>query len=240
MAKTLCAAVVGEVVQNPALPRHLISQLQPVLALPQKQRVELLPVAIPLEWARQALVAPVKSNPQMTSQVFLEVASGSFPALAFLFLLWQLSTSRIFCLLTTPFSFAIFSSHFLVSASGWEIFSIYLEQQLAQAFPSVLALASRHLPHHQILSPASFCCDAAILLKLATFRFCCSTLPSLSELESVISWVSEKHSVSSSTCLPPLWLWRPALVISSELGMETLASRAGFFRVHRPVFLRRC
>ncbi len=240
MAKTLCAAVVGEVVQNPALPRHLISQLQPVLALPQKQRVELLPVAIPLEWARQAPVAPVKSNPQMTSQVFLEVALGSFPALAFLFLLWQLSTSRIFCLLTTPFSFAIFSSHSLVSALGWEIFSISSEQQLAQAFPSVLALASRHLPHHQTFSPASFCCDAAILLTLAPYRFCCSTLLSLSELESVISWVSEKHSVSSSTCLPPLWLWRPALVISSESGMETLASRAGFFRVHRPVFLRRC
>src|SRR5436189_2612 len=119
MAKSLCAAAVVEVVQNPALPRHLISQLQPALALPQEQRVELLPVAISPEWARPAPVAPVKSTPQMTSQVFLEVASGSFPALAFLFLLWLLSTSRILCLLTTPFSFAIFSSHSLASATGF-------------------------------------------------------------------------------------------------------------------------
>ena len=199
----------------------------------------LLPVAIPPEWARPAPVAPVKSQPQMTSQVFLEAASGSFPALTFLFFLWLLSTLRILCLLTTPCSFSIFSSHSLVSASRWEIFSISLEQPLIQAFPSVSALASRHLPHHQIFSPGSFCCDAVILLTLATYRFCCSTLLSLSELESVISWVSEKRSVSSSTCLPPLWPWQPALVISSESGMETLVSRAGFFRVRRPVFVRR-
>ena len=240
MAKSLCAAAEEEAAQNPGLPRYLISQLRLVPVLPQEQRVERLPVAIPPEWAQPAPVAPVKSNPQMTSQVFLEVASGSFPALAFLFLLWLLSTSRIFCLLTTPFSFAIFSLHPLVSASGWEIFSISLEQPLARAFPSILALASRHLPHHQIFSPGLFCCDAAILLTLATYRFCCSTLLSLSELESVISWVSEKCFVSSSTCSRPLWLWQPALVISSESAMETLVPRAGFFRVRRPVFLRRC
>ncbi len=109
MAKSLCAAAVVEVVQNPALPRHLISQLQPALALPQEQRVELLPVAIPLALARQPPVVAVDSNPQMARQLFLEAASGSFPALVFLFLLWLLSPSKLFCLSTTPFSFAIFS-----------------------------------------------------------------------------------------------------------------------------------
>ena len=155
-----------EEVQNPGLPRYLISQLQLVPALPREQRVELLPVAIAPELARQPPVAAVESSPQMAPQVFLEAASDSFPALAFRFLLWLLSPSQIFCLLTTPFSLAIFSSHPLVLASRWETFSISLEQQLIQAFPSVLALASPPLPH-QILLPASLCCDAAILLPLA-------------------------------------------------------------------------
>ena len=150
MAKNLCAAEAKEEAQDPGLPRYLISQLQPVPVLPQ-ERVELLPAAIPLALARQPRVMAVKSNPQVAQQLFPEVASGSFLALAFLLLFWLLSPSQIFCLSTTPFSFAIFSSHSLVLASGWEIFSISLEQQLIQAFPSVLALASLPLPQ-----PASF------------------------------------------------------------------------------------
>lgn len=165
MARNLSAAAVEEEAQNPGLPRYLISQSQPVPALPQEQRVELLPVAIPLASARQPPVVAVDSNPQMAPQPFLEAASGFFPALVFLFLRWLPSPLKLFCLSTTPFSFAIFSSHPLVLASGWEIFSISFEQQLIQAFPSVLASASPPLPH-QILSPASLCYDAAILLTL--------------------------------------------------------------------------
>ena len=172
MAKNLSAAAVEEEAQNPGLPRYLISQLQPVPALPQEQRVELLPVAIPLALARQPPVVAVDSNPQMALQLFLEAASESFPALAFLSLLWLLSPSNLFCLSTTPFSFAIFSSHPLVLASGWEIFSISLEQQLIQAFPSVLALASPPLPRQILL----FCRYAANLLTKPRHRFCCPIL----------------------------------------------------------------
>jgi hypothetical protein len=169
MAKNLSPAAVEEEAQNPGLPRYLISQLQPVPALPREQRVELLAVAIPLALARQPPVVAVKSNPQMAPQVFPEAVSESFPALGSLPLFWLLSPSQLFCLSTTPFSLAIFSSHPLVSASGWEIFSISLEQQLVQAFPLVLALASPPLPR-QILSPASFCYDAAILLTLVRLQ----------------------------------------------------------------------
>jgi hypothetical protein len=189
-----------EAVQNPGLPRYLISQLQPVPALPREQRVELLAVAIPLASERQPPVVAVDSNPQMAPPLFLEAASGSFPALAFLFLFWLLSPSKLFCLSMTPFSFAIFSSHPSVTASGWEIFSISLEHQLIQAFQSVLALASPPLPQ-QILS---FCCYEAILLALPRHRFCCPILllpaPLLGS-DLVISRVSGKRSVSSSTCL---------------------------------------
>ena len=239
MAKNLFAAAAVEEAQNPGLARYPISQLQPVPALPQEQRVELLPGAIPRASARQPPVVAVKSNPQMAPQLFLEAASGSFPALAFLFLLWLLSPSNLFCLSTTPFSFAIFFSHPLVLASGWEIFSISLEQQLIQAFPSVLALASPPLPR-QILS---FCCYPVILLALPTHRFCCSTLllpASLSGSDLVISWVSGKPFVSSSTCFRPLWFWQPASVISSGSGLERGASRVGSFRIRRPTSLRRC
>ena len=228
-----------EAVQNPGLPRYLISQLQLVPALPREQRVELLAVAIPLASERQPPVVAVDSNPQMAPQVFLEAASGSFPALAFPLPFWLLSPSKLFCLSTTPVSFAIFSSHSLVLASGWEIFSISLEQQLIQVFPSVLALASPPLPQ-QILS---FCCYPAILLTLPTHPFRCSTLPwpvSLSGSDLVISWVSGKGSVSSSTCLRPLWLWQPASVISSGSGLERRASPVGSFQIHRPIFPRRC
>jgi hypothetical protein len=88
--------------------------------------VELLAVAIPLASERQPPVVAVESNPQMAPQLFLEAASGSFPALAFLLLFWLLSPSQLFSLSMTPFSFAIFSSDPLVLASGWEIFSISL------------------------------------------------------------------------------------------------------------------
>ena len=173
MAKNLSAAAVEEEAQNPGLPRYLISQSQPVPVLPQEQRVELLPVAIPLASARQPRKPSGRgSNPRMALQLFLEAASESFPALAFLFLLWLLSPLQLFCLSTTPSSFAIFSSHPLVLASGWKIFSISLEQPLIRAFPSVWALASPPLPH-QILS---FCCYPAILLTKPRHRFCCSTL----------------------------------------------------------------
>src|SRR4029450_7325067 len=178
MAKNLSAAAVEEEAQNLGLPRYLISQLQPVPALPQEQRVELLPVAILLASARQPPVVAVDSNLEMAPQRFLEAASGSFPALAFLFLFWLFSPSQIFCLSTTPFSFAIFSSLPLVLASGWKVFSISLAQQLIQAFPSVLALASPPLPQ-QILS---FCCYPAILLTKPRRRFCCSTLLSPASL----------------------------------------------------------
>ena len=198
--------------------------------------MELLPVAIHLALARQPPVVEVKSNPQMAQQLFLEAASGSFPALAFLFLF---SPSQIFCLSTTPFSFAIFSSHPLVLASGWEIFSISFEQQLIQAFPSVLSLAFPPLPR-QILS---LCCYAATLLTKPGHRFCWSTLLSPASLSGsglVISWVSGKRFVSSSTCCRPLWLWQPASVTSSGSGMKIRASRVGFFRIRRPIFLPRC
>ena len=239
MAKNLCAAAVEEEAQNPGLPRYLISQPQPVPALPQEQRVELLPVAIPMALARQPPVVALDANPQMAPQLFLEAASGSFPGVAFLFLFWLLSFSKLFCFSTTPFSFAIFSSHPLVLASAWEIFSISLAQQLIQAFPSVLALASPPLPQ-QILS---FCCYAAILLTKPRDRFCCSTLllqASLLGSDLVICRVSGKRSVSSSTCCRPLWLWQPASVISSASEMKRRSSRVGFFRIRRPVFLRRC
>src|SRR4029453_17387578 len=235
MAKNLCAAAVEEEAQNHGLPRYLISQLQPVPALPQEQRVELLPAAMPLASARQPSVVAMGSNPPMAPQHFLEAASGSFPALAFLFLFWLLSPSKLFCLSTTPFSFAIFSSHSLVLASGWKIFSISLEQQLIQAFLSVLALASPPLPH-QILS---FCCYPAILLTKPRHRFCCSTLPlpaSLLGSDLVISWVSGKRFVASSTCLWPLWLWLPASVISSGSEMKRRSSRVGSLRIRRPIF----
>ena len=239
MARNLCAAAVEEEARSPGLPRYLISQLQPVPALPQEPRVERLPVAIPLALARQPPVVAVDSNPQMAPQLFLEAASGSFPGVAFLFLFWLLSPSQLFCLSTTPFSFAIFSSHPLVLASGWEIFSISLAQQLIQAFPSVLALASPPLPQ-QILS---FCCYEAILLALPRHRFCCSSLllqASLLGSDLVICRVSGKRSVSSSTCCRPLWLWQPASVISSAWGIKIRVSRAGSFRIRRPIFLRRC
>jgi hypothetical protein len=182
--------------------------------------VELFPVAIAPALARPPPAAAVESSPQMAPQVFLEAASESFPALVFLFLCWLLSLSQSFCLLRRPFSFAIFSSHLLVLALEWEIFSISLEQQLIQASP--LALASPPLAR-QILSPVSFCYDVAILLTLAmlpsqsllalpTYRFCCPTLrlpASLSESDSVISWVSR---------------------------LERRASRVGFFRIRRPIF----
>ena len=213
MARNLCAAAVEEEARSPGLPRYLISQLQPVPALPQEPRVERLPVAIPLALARQPPVVAVDSNPQMAPQLF--------------------------CLSTTPFSFAIFSSHPLVLASGWEIFSISLAQQLIQAFPSVWALASPPLPHQILL----FCRYAANLLTKPRHRFCCSTLlwqASLSGSDLVISWVSGKCSVSSSTCCRPLWLWQPASVISSASEMKRRSSRVGFFRIRRPVFLRRC
>src|SRR4029453_13617248 len=234
MAKNLSAAAVEEEAQNLGLPRYLISQLQPVPALPQEQRVELLPVAILLASARQPPVVAVDSNLQMAPQLFLEAASGSFPALAFLFLFWLFSPSQIFCLSTTPFSFAIFSSHPLVLASGWKVFSISLAQQLIQAFPSVLALASPPLPQ-QILS---FCYEA-ILLALPKHRLCCSTLllpaPLLGS-DLVISRVSAMRSVSSSTCFWPLLLWLPAWVISSGSEMKRRSSRVGSFRIRRPIF----
>ena len=212
MAKNLCAAAVEEEAQNPGLPRYLIFRLQPVPALLPEQRVELLPMATAPELARHPQKPSGRgSSPRMAPLVFLEAASESFPALAFLFLFWLLSPSQIFYLWTTPFSFAIFSSHLLVLASGWETFSISLEPQLIQAFRSVLALAFPLLPP-QILSPASPCYDPAILLTFARLRrvpFPSSNLllpASLSGSDLVISRVPGKRSVSSSTCLPPLWL----------------------------------
>ena len=238
MAKNLCAAEAKEEAQDPGLPRYLISQLQPVPVLPQ-ERVELLPAAIPLALARQPRVMAVKSNPQVAQQLFPEVASGSFLALAFLLLFWSLSPSQIFCLSTTPFSFAIFSSHSLVLASGWEIFSISLEQQLIQAFPSVLVLASLPLPR-RILSLG---CYAATRLTKPGHRFCCSTLLSPASLlgsDLAISRVSGKRSVSSSTCCRPLWLLQPPSAISSGSESEKHAFPVGFFRIRRPIFLPRC
>lgn len=185
------------------------------------------------------------SSPRMAPQVFLEAASESFPALAFLFLLWLLSPSQIFYLSPRPFSFAIFSSRPLVLASGWETFSISLEQQLIQAFRSVLALAFPLLPP-RILLPASLSYDPAILLTFARLRRVPSPSPNLllpaspSGSDLVISRVPGKRSVSSSTCLTPLCLWQPASLISSGSGMERRASRVDSFRIRRPIFLRRC
>src|SRR4029453_2355803 len=144
MAKNLCGLAVMEAVQAPGLPRYLISRLQLVLAPPQEQRPELLPAAIALELEPQPPAVAADSNPQVVPQVFLEPALESFPALALLF--FRLNSPSLFCLLIR-FSFAMFSSPPSALASGWETFSISLEKQLTQASPSVLALASPHLPH---------------------------------------------------------------------------------------------
>ena len=236
MAKNLCGPAVMEAVQTPGLPRYLISRLQLVLAPPEEQRQELLPAAIALELEPQTPAVATDSNPQVVPQVFLEAALESFPALALLFFR-LISPSQLFCLLIR-FSFAMFSSHPSALASGWETFSISLEKQLTQASPPVLALASPHLPH-QTFSP---CCYAMILFVLPAYRFCRS-IPLLPALpwgwDVVIPRVSGTHSVSSSICFPPFWFWQPALVISSGLGMKR-ASRAGFFRIRRLIFPRRC
>jgi len=237
MAKNLCGPAVMEAVQALGLPRYLISRLQLGLAPREEQRLELLPVASALELEPQTPAVAADSNPQVVPQVFLEAALESFPALALLFFR-LISPSHLFCLLIR-FSFAMFSSHPSALALGWETFSISLEQQLIQASPSVLALASPHLPHQTL----SLCCYARIPFALPTYRFCRSILL-LRALpwgwDSVISRVSGTHSVSSSICFPPLWFWPPALVISSGLGMKKCASRAGLFRIRRLIFPRRC
>ena len=239
MATNLCAPAVEEEAQNPGLPRYLISQSQPVPVRPQEKRVELLPVATPLASARQPPVVAEKPKSQLSAQIFLEEASESFPASAFLFLVELLSLSLLFCLWKIPFPFAIFSSLPLVLASGWEIFSISLEQQLIQAFPSVLALASPRLPHQSL----PFYCCPAIPLALPTRQFRYPTLlwpASLSGSDLMISWVSGKDSVSSSTYSRSLWLWQPASMMSSVSGTKRREPLVGSFRIRRPTFLRRC
>ena len=165
-----------------------------------------LTVAMPLASARQSHVAAVAgSRFQIVRQIFPK-ASESFPALAFLFLLWLLSPLQLFCFLTTPFSFAIFLSLVSVLASGLQISSISLKQVSVRAFRSALALELPSLPR-QILSPTLIYEDAAMPLVLAMLQFRppAFLLPVwLLQLDWVILLVSGKRRVSSSICLLPL------------------------------------
>ena len=212
-----------------------------------------LTVAMPLASARQSHVAAVAgSRFQIVRQIFPK-ASESFPALAFLFLLWLLSPLQLFCFLTTPFSFAIFLSLVSVLASGLQISSISLKQVSVRAFRSALALELPSLPR-QILSPTLIYEDAAMPLVLAMLQFrppafllpvwllqldwvilLLSQMPqfssSISPLRAsisgsglVIPLVSGKRRVSSSTCLLPLWL--------SQSGSATFLAP----EMRRPVF----
>ena len=225
MAKNLCAAVVMEVVQAPGLPQYLISRSRPAPVLPEGRRVELWPGAIRLELAPQSPVVASGTTPQMAQETLLEAAPGSFPVLAFLFLFCLLSLSQLFLFLTTRFSFAIFSSSLLVLASGSEISWISLKRQLVwarQSRGSVLAFGLP--PLRQVLSPTSIFEKPAIPLTRAILRFRSSPfLLPISPSGSVISWAMGTHSVSSSTCLFPLWLW--------QLGSPILPA-SGFFRRH--------
>ena len=160
MAKNLCAAAVMEAAQAPGLPRYLISRLQLVLARPQEQRAELL-----LRRAAGVGTATARGGGGLESsggsQVFLEPALELFSGFGVAF--FPVAFPSLFCLLIR-FSFAIFSSHPSVLASGWETFSISLEQQLTQAFPSVLALASLFF---LVRFFRALLCDAGIPLRLA-------------------------------------------------------------------------
>ena len=201
-----------------------------------------LTVAMPLASARQSHVAAVAgSRFQIVRQIFPK-ASESFPALAFLFLLWLLSPSQIFCFLTTPFSFAIFSSPVSVLASGLQISSISLKQVSVRAFRSALALELPSRPR-QILSPTLIYEDAAMPLVLAMLQFRppAFLLPVwLLQLDWVILLVSGKRRVSSSICLLPLWLSQSGLATSLVPEMRrpvfrfvpSQIPRAGFFRYH--------
>ena len=201
-----------------------------------------LTVAMPLASARQSHVAAVAgSRFQIVRQIFPK-ASESFPALAFLFLLWLLSPLQLFCFLTTPFSFAIFLSLVSVLASGLQISSISLKQVSVRAFRSALALELPSLPR-QILSPTLIYEDAAMPLVLAMLQFRppAFLLPVwLLQLDWVILLVSGKRRVSSSICLLPLWLSQSGLATSLVPEMRrpvfrfvpSQIPRAGFFRYH--------
>ena len=200
-----------------------------------------LTVAIPLASARQSHVAVAGSRFQIVRQIFPK-ASESFPALAFLFLLWLLSPLQLFCFLTTPFSFAIFLSLVSVLASGLQISSISLKQVSVRAFRSALALELPSLPR-QILSPTLIYEDAAMPLVLAMLQFRppAFLLPVwLLQLDCVILLVSGKRRVSSSICLLPLWLSQSGLATSLVPEMRrpvfrfvpSQIPRAGFFRYH--------
>ena len=200
-----------------------------------------LTVAIPLASARQSHVAVAGSRFQIVRQIFPK-ASESFPALAFLFLLWLLSPLQLFCFLTTPFSFAIFSSPVSVLASGLQISSISLKQVSVRAFRSALVLELPSLPR-QILSPTLIYEDAAMPLVLAMLQFRppAFLLPVwLLQLDWVILLVSGKRRVSSSICLLPLWLSQSGLATSLVPEMRrpvfrfvpSQIPRAGFFRYH--------
>ena len=171
MAKNLCGPAVMEAVQAPGLPRYLISRLQLVLAPPEEQRSELLPAAIALELEPQTPAVAADSNPQVVPQVFLEPALESFPALALLFFR-LISPSQLFCL-PIRFSFAMFSSPPSVLASGWETFSISLEQQLISGV-SVgfgLGVPSSSSPDSfsLLLCEDSFCVADVSVLSLDSF-----------------------------------------------------------------------
>ena len=158
-----------------------------------------LTVAMPLASARQSHVAVAGSRFQIVRQIFPK-ASESFPASAFLFLLWLLSPSQLFCFLTTPFSFAIFFSLVSVLASGLQISSISLKQVSVRAFRSALALELPSLPR-QILSPTLIYEDAAMPLVLAMLQFRppAFLLPVwLLQLDWVILLLSQKPQFSSS------------------------------------------
>jgi len=197
---------------------------------------------MPLASARQSHVAAVAgSRFQIVRQIFPK-ASESFPALAFLFLLWLLSPLQLFCFLTTPFSFAIFLSLVSVLASGLQISSISLKQVSVRAFRSALALELPSLPR-QILSPTLIYEDAAMPLVLAMLQFRppAFLLPVwLLQLDWVILLVSGKRRVSSSICLLPLWLSQSGLATSLVPEMRrpvfrfvpSQIPRAGFFRYH--------
>ena len=228
-AKNLCAVAGMAEAPDPAPPRPRIFRLQPVLALPQDQRVEFWTAAMLSASARQPRAAAVGSGSR-TGRYFLpEVALESFPALAFLLLSQFLSLSQFLCVLKSLLSFAFFSSLILALASGSQIFSISLKRQSVRAFRWALALGLPPLSH-RIFSPNLLYEDAAIRLLMARRRFRSPSYPSRKfsglgwviplpwqrrrsflstplllaspfESEAMIPLVSRKHLVSSSTRL---------------------------------------
>jgi hypothetical protein len=85
-AKNLCVVAVRAGVQDPDLPRTLISLLQLALALPPIEHAEFLVVAMLSEQVQESRAAGVESGFPITRKIFLTEASASSPALVVLLL----------------------------------------------------------------------------------------------------------------------------------------------------------